>query len=96
MGGGFFKMKKQAKILQDKLAEAQETLKNLEEKGSAGNGLVEVTLSGEKELKKIKIDPKCVDPNDVEGLEDLIQAAYMEAFKKIDSNSMGLDNFMPF
>lgn len=102
MGSGFSKMKKQAKQFQDQLAKMQEDMKNLEVSGSAGNGLVEVTLSGEKELKKITINPECVDPEDIEGLQDLILVAFNDAAKKVEEKApengmdgLGLGN-LPF
>ena len=96
MGSGFSKMKKQQKAMQEQFAKMQEEMQQTEHKGSAGNGLVEVTLNGEKTLKAITIKPECVDPSDIEGLQDLILAAFHEAEKKIESESpMGaLGNFM--
>ncbi len=55
--------------------------------GSAGNGLVTITLSGDHELKKIKIDKQCVDPEDVEGLELLITSAYKDACEQLSKDS---------
>jgi DNA-binding YbaB/EbfC family protein len=89
MGSGFSKMKKQARLLEAQYAQMQEKMRNAEFVGSAGNGLVTVTLSGEKELKKIEIKPDCVDPKDVEGLQDLIKAAYQEAYQKAAAESEG-------
>ncbi|WP_044882567.1 YbaB/EbfC family nucleoid-associated protein [Neochlamydia sp. EPS4] len=83
MGSGFSKQKKQAKMLQDQFSKLQTQLQATEVVGSAGNGLVSITLSGEHELKQIKIKPECVDPEDIEGLEDLIKAAYKDAFSKL-------------
>ncbi|MBI3211348.1 MAG: YbaB/EbfC family nucleoid-associated protein [Simkania negevensis] len=92
MGSGYSKMKKQARVLQDQLAKMQEEREKLEVTGSAGNGLVTVTLNGDKELKKISIKPECVDPKDIEGLEDLILAACKDAASKIgeESSTSGL------
>ena len=87
MGTGFAKKKKQAKQLQEQMAMLQQTMASkmdsLEVEGSAGNGLVRVTLSGTGEMKRIKIDPECVDPEDIEGLEALVKAAHTEAFKEV-------------
>ncbi|HSX12250.1 MAG TPA: YbaB/EbfC family nucleoid-associated protein [Rhabdochlamydiaceae bacterium] len=91
MGSGFSKMKKQARAMQEQYAKMREDMKNTEAVGSSGNGLVTVTLNGEKEMKKIQIKPECVDPSDIEGLEDLIKAAYNEASKKIDAESPSLN-----
>lgn len=94
MGSGFSKMKKQAKQFQDQIAKMQEEMQNMEVVGSAGNNLVQVTLSGEKELKKITINPECVDTEDIEGLQDLIIVAFNDAASKIQDNSPNsmLDN----
>lgn len=81
MGTGFAKRKKQAKMLQNQYSELQAKLQETESVGSAGNGLVTVTLTGSRELKQIKIKPECVDPEDVEGLEDLIKAAFKQAIE---------------
>ncbi len=96
MGSGFLKKKKQAKLFQDQLTSMQSALsaqlEQMEVIGSSGNGLVQLTLSGSYELKKIKIKPECVDPEDIEGLETLIRAAYQDAYtqlkEKTESGSM--------
>ncbi|QVL57376.1 MAG: YbaB/EbfC family nucleoid-associated protein [Simkaniaceae bacterium] len=87
MGSGYSKMKKQAKMFQEQMAKMQEDMQNLEVTGSAGNGLVQITLSGEKEIKKLTINPECVDPEDIEGLQDLIIVAFNDAAGKIEENS---------
>jgi DNA-binding YbaB/EbfC family protein len=87
MGSGFAKKKKQAKALQEQLSQLQTQIQKTEATGIAGNGLVSITLSGEHELKSVVIKPECVDPEDVEGLQDLIKAAYADACTKLDSQS---------
>ena len=57
-------------------------LESAEVEGQAGNGLVTITLSGTGEMKRIRINPECVDKEDIEGLEALIKAAHHIAFKK--------------
>ncbi len=100
MGQGFSKMKKQAKKLQEQFEQIQEEMKQLKVNGSAGNGLVEVVLNGDRELVSIKINPECVDKDDVEALEDLISAAFEDASKKVQENSPSSDldglGSMPF
>ncbi|CCB88446.1 UPF0133 protein pc0477 [Simkania negevensis Z] len=89
-------MKKQARQFQEQMSKMQEEMEKMEVTGSAGNGLVEVTLTGDNKLKKLKIKPECVDPDDIEGLEDLITAAFNEASGKLQENSPGsslLDSF---
>lgn len=88
MGSGFAKKKKEAKAFQQKFKEMQDKLKDEKATGTAGNGLVTITLNGEHEMTEIKIKPECVDPEDVEGLEDLIRAAYSEAVKKLEKGSI--------
>lgn len=89
MGSGFSKMKKQAKLLEKQFAEAQEQLKNTHVEGEAGSGLVKLTLNGEKKILSLSINPECVDKEDVEGLQDLIIAAFDDASGKIDENQAG-------
>lgn len=84
MGSGFSKMKKQQKLMQQKMAEMQEEMSRKEHEGSAGGGLVKVVLSGDKNLKSISIQKECVDPDDIEGLQDLIYGAFQEASSKIE------------
>lgn len=83
MGNGFSKMKKQARMMQEQLGQMRDNLQNLMIEGSSGQGLVTVTLNGEKELKKIAIKPECL--SDVEALQDLIVAAFQDAAKKVDA-----------
>jgi len=82
--GGMQQMLKQAQKMQEQMQEAQAKLAEADVEGASGGGMVNVTLSGKKELKSIKIDPKCVDPDDIEMLEDLIVAAYGAAATKAD------------
>jgi nucleoid-associated protein EbfC len=87
MGSGYSKMKKQAKAMQEQYDRMQEELKNKKIDGSAGNGLVKVIINGEKEILDLKINPDCVDRDDLEGLQDLIIAAVNDAGKKVDEDS---------
>jgi DNA-binding YbaB/EbfC family protein len=72
----------QAQKMQEQLMSAQEELANAEATGSAGGGLVTAVVSGTGELKSIVIDPKVVDPEDVETLSDLVVAAVRDASGK--------------
>jgi len=83
MGSGFSKRKKQAKELQNQLLGMQETLKKTEVTGSAGNGLVTIRVNGDNEVLQVKINPECVDKEDIEGLEDLVKAAFKDAQKQL-------------
>jgi DNA-binding YbaB/EbfC family protein len=97
MGTGFSKQKKQAKMLQEQLGKMQEQMKTSEVIGEAGNGLVSITLNGDHDLLKIRIKKECVDPEDIEGLEDLIKEAYTKAAKQLKDMPMptipGMPNF---
>ena len=83
---------KQAQKMQQDLAKAQAELAEAEVTGTAGGGLVTVTLSGAGEVRSVKIDPKAVDPDDVETLEDLVLAGLanaMEQQKALTERTMG-------
>ncbi len=76
------KLMKEAQKAQRKVAEAQERLASLTVEGSAGAGMVTATATGEGTVTSVRIDPKVVDPEDVEMLEDLVTAAVNEAQRK--------------
>lgn len=82
-------MMKQAQQMQTKLAEMQAKLGETEVQGAAGGGMVAVTLNAKGDLRKIKIDPKAVDPSDVEVLEDLVVAAFNDAKAKAEALMQG-------
>jgi len=79
-------MMKQAQEMQAKMAEMQQKLSESEMTGAAGGGMVQVTMSGKGELRAVKIDPKIVDPGEVEVLEDLIVAAAADAKAKVEAH----------
>lgn len=68
--------------LQARMSKLQENLDKQVVTASAGGGMVEVTADGKGEVRKVKIDPACVDPGDVEMLEDLVLAAVNQAQAK--------------
>lgn len=70
---------KQAQKMQQQLVQAQQELAEKEVTGTAGGGLVTATVTGAGEVLSVKIDPKAVDPDDVESLEDLVVAAIRDA-----------------
>jgi len=72
---------RQMQQMQAEMAKAQDELKNETVEASAGGGMVTVKVSGELELLDIKIDPEAVDPEDVELLQDMVQAAVSEAMR---------------
>jgi DNA-binding YbaB/EbfC family protein len=69
----------QAQQMQEQLVAAQQELAEAEATGTAGGGLVTAVVSGGMELKRLTIDPKVVDPEDVETLADLVVAAVRDA-----------------
>ncbi|MDD6183950.1 MAG: YbaB/EbfC family nucleoid-associated protein [Lachnospiraceae bacterium] len=87
MPGNMNNLMKQAQKMQRQMEEATKELQEKEATASAGGGVVEVTVSGKREVTKVKIDPEAVDPDDVEMLEDLIMAATNEAFREIEEMS---------
>jgi DNA-binding YbaB/EbfC family protein len=87
MFGDLGKMMKQAQELQGKLAAVQEEIALIEATGSAGGGLVSVTLSGKGDLKSLKIDPSILRAEDAEIVEDLIVAAHADAKAKSEALS---------
>ena len=76
---------KQASQMQAKMTEMQAKLEAMEIEGSAGAGMVRVTLSGKGDMKRVKIDPKLADPAEMEMLEDLVVAAHAEAKRHIEA-----------
>lgn len=93
MGSGFSKMKKQARLMQEQLSQAKDKMENTLVEGSAGNGLVVITLNGSKDLKKIVIKPEAL--TDVDGLQDLIIGAFEDAASKIEDRSGSLPGLPP-
>jgi nucleoid-associated protein EbfC len=80
-------MMKQAQQMQAKMQEMQTKLEAMELIGESGAGLVKVTMNGKSEMRKIKIDPKIVDPADTDMLEDLILAATRDAKAKVEATA---------
>jgi nucleoid-associated protein EbfC len=79
-------MMKQAQQMQAKMAEMQAQLEQIEMTGSSGGGMVQVTLGGKGDMKRIKIDKSLVDPNETEVLEDLIVAAFNDAKARVEAH----------
>jgi nucleoid-associated protein EbfC len=73
----------QAQQVQQQLMEAQESLANAEVHGQAGGGLVQVTVKGSGEVIGVAIDPKVVDPDDVDTLQDLVLGALHDAARQV-------------
>ena len=79
------KMMQQAQKMQEELAKAQEEARNQIVEGSAGGGAVTVKATGAARLTEVKIDPKAIDPDDPETLEDLVLAATNNALDAAES-----------
>jgi DNA-binding YbaB/EbfC family protein len=71
--------------MQEKLAKAQEDIKSALVEGTSGGGAVKVEISGEYEIKSLKIEPEVIDPDDAGMLEDLVIAAMNEALNKVQA-----------
>ena len=78
-------MMKQAQQMQSKMAELQEQQANMEITGESGGGMVQVTLNGKSEARRVKIDPSLFEDKDAEVLEDLILAAFNDAKGKVEA-----------
>lgn len=82
-------MMKQAQEMQSKMTEMQDKLAEMEVMGSSGAGMIEITLTGKSDVRKIKIDPSLLDPSDAEVVEDLIVAAFNDAKAKVEATVSG-------
>ena len=104
MPGNMGNLMKQAQKMQRQMEEGQKELEEKEVTAAAGGGAVEVTVSGKKEITKVKLSEEVVDPDDIEMLEDLIMAATNEALRQMEEmaqSSMakitgGLGGGLPF
>lgn len=88
-GGGaqnLQQLARQAQKMQEDMEAATEELNAKEYAASAGGGMVNVTVSGEMEVKNLEISPDVVDPEDIEMLQDLVIAAVNEAIRKASTD----------
>src|SRR6059058_1446291 len=81
MGMDMNKLMQQVGQMQEQMQKAQDELANETVEASAGGGMITVVANGAGEIKQIKIDPKAIDPDDPEMLEDMIVAAVNEAIR---------------
>lgn len=79
-------MMRKAQEMQARMAELQEKLGQIEKTGVAGGGMVEVTLSGKTQARRVKIDPSLFASRDVEVIEDLVVAAFNDAKAKVEAH----------
>jgi DNA-binding YbaB/EbfC family protein len=100
--GNLGQLMKQAQKMQEQMQQAQSELENETVTATSGGGMVEVVMTGKKQVKKLTLKKEAVDPDDVEMLEDLIVAALNEAAAKADElteskmGGAGLPNGLPF
>ena len=92
--GNMSNLMKQAQRMQRQMEESQKELEVKEFTAAAGGGAVEVTVSGKKEIVKVKLSEEVVDPDDIEMLEDLIVAATNEALRQADEANAEIMNKM--
>ncbi len=94
MPGNMNNLMKQAQRMQRQMEESQKELEVKEFTAKAGGGAVEVTVTGKKEVAKIKLSEEVVDPDDIEMLEDLVMAATNEALRMADEANAEVMNKM--
>ena len=87
MPGNMNNLMKQAQRMQRQMEEGQKELETKEFTATAGGGAVEVTVTGKKEVVRVKLSEEVVDPEDIEMLQDLIVAATNEALKQAEEAS---------
>lgn len=83
--GNMQNLMKQAQMVQKNIEEAQSKAEELTAEGSAGGGVVRVTVNGKHQMVAVALDPSVVDVNEKDMLQDLIMAATNEATNKIDA-----------
>lgn len=106
MPGNMNNLMKQAQRMQRQMEESQKELETKEFTAKAGGGAVEVTVTGKRELTKVKLAEEVVDPDDIEMLEDLVMAATNEALRMAEeanteamskmTGGLGLGGGLPF
>ncbi len=90
MPGNMNNLMKQAQRMQRQMEEGQKELETKEFTAAAGGGAVEVTVSGKKEIVRVKLSEEVVDPDDIEMLQDLIVAATNEALRQAEEASAAM------
>ena len=78
-------MMKQVREMQTRMQQMQEELEQLEVGGQSGGGLVQVTLNGKGDMRRVRIDPSLMKPDEAEIVEDLIIAAVQDAKSKVEA-----------
>nr|WP_198936759.1 YbaB/EbfC family nucleoid-associated protein [Domibacillus epiphyticus] len=85
--GNMQNMMKQMQKMQKQMQEAQEELSAKQFEGTAGGGMVKVSMSGQKQVVDVQIKEEVVDPDDIDMLQDLVLAAVNDALKKVDDET---------
>jgi DNA-binding YbaB/EbfC family protein len=85
MGMDMNKLMQQMGQMQEQMQQAQDELAKETVEATAGGGMITVIANGSGEIKEIKIDPKAIDPDDPEMLEDMVVAAVNEAIRSAHS-----------
>ena len=86
------KIMKQAQQMQQKISVLQKELDSRELETSSGGGMIKIKINGKQEILEVKINPECVDPADVETLEELVKTAVNQAVRESQemvSSAMG-------
>jgi hypothetical protein len=94
MPGNMNNLMKQAQRMQRQMEESQKEMETKEFTAKAGGGAVEVTVTGKKEITKVKLSEEVVDPEDIEMLEDLVMAAANEALRMAEEANAEVMNKM--
>ncbi|HOJ92733.1 MAG TPA: YbaB/EbfC family nucleoid-associated protein [Dictyoglomaceae bacterium] len=82
MKGNPFEAMKQLKKIQEKMAKIDEELEQTLVEGTAGGGVIKITMTAKEDVKEVKIDPEVVNKEEVDVLEDLVAAALRDALTK--------------
>lgn len=94
MPGNMSNLMKQAQRMQRQMEESQKELETKEFTAKSGGGAVEVTVTGKKEVVRVKLSQEAVDPEDIEMLEDLVMAAVNEALHMAEEANAQIMNKM--
>ncbi len=80
-------MIRQAQKMQEDIEQVQNRLNETEFTASAGGGMIQLTMTGDRVLKEVKLDPECVDKDDIEGLQDIIVAGVNAVITKVNEET---------
>jgi DNA-binding YbaB/EbfC family protein len=87
MFGNMGEMMKKVQKMQAQMEESQKKLESIDVEGASGGGLIKVTANGKGSIKKVKVDPTLLDPQEVEVLEDLLVAALLDTQAKVEEKA---------